>query len=182
MQDLKEIKFLRKKLGLTQTELAQRANVSQSLVAKVESGRLDPSYENARKIFEVLNQLESKNELMAKDIMYKKIIFISHNDDLETAIKKMKRYEISQLPVLKRNKVIGYVSESTLLSKILEGNGKDVMVKTIMEDAPPILPPTASKRVIVSLLKHFPLVLVSDEGKLKGIITKADLLRAIYAK
>ena len=38
MSELEEIKRIRKKLGISQTELANRAQVSQSLIAKVESG------------------------------------------------------------------------------------------------------------------------------------------------
>jgi len=34
--ELEEVKKIRKKLGLTQTELANRAGVSQSLIAKIE--------------------------------------------------------------------------------------------------------------------------------------------------
>ena len=42
MDELIELKKLRKKLGLTQNQLAKRANVSQSLIAKIESNKIDP--------------------------------------------------------------------------------------------------------------------------------------------
>ena len=38
------ISKIRKQLGLTQIQLANLAGVSQSLIAKLESGRIDPSY------------------------------------------------------------------------------------------------------------------------------------------
>ena len=40
--ELREIKELRKKFGLTQTDLAELAGVSQSLIAKLESNMIDP--------------------------------------------------------------------------------------------------------------------------------------------
>ncbi len=61
MYDLKEIKVIRKKLGITQGELAKLSNVSQSMIAKIESNILDPSYTNACKIFNALNDLNNKN-------------------------------------------------------------------------------------------------------------------------
>jgi len=42
--EINEVKDIRKRLGLTQLELAKRANVSQSLIAKIEAGRIDPRY------------------------------------------------------------------------------------------------------------------------------------------
>ena len=61
--ELEEIKEIRKKLGLTQSDLAKRAGVSQSLIAKVESGRLDPAYSNAQKLINALNDYGRKKEL-----------------------------------------------------------------------------------------------------------------------
>ena len=56
MDDLSELRILRKKIGLTQSELAKQASVSQSLIAKIESKKIDPSYTNAKKIFETLQK------------------------------------------------------------------------------------------------------------------------------
>ncbi|MBI2647565.1 helix-turn-helix domain-containing protein, partial [Candidatus Woesearchaeota archaeon] len=61
--ELVEVKKIRKKLELTQTQLANRAGVSQSLIAKVESGRIDPTYSKTKKIFSALSELEKKEEI-----------------------------------------------------------------------------------------------------------------------
>ena len=50
----------------------------------------------------------------------------------------------------------------------------------IMDESPPIVSKTASIQVISNLLRHYPMVLVSDSGKLVGLITKADLLSKLY--
>ena len=49
-----------------------------------------------------------------------------------------------------------------------------------MEETPPILSKTTSIKVISNLLRHYPTVLVSENGKLVGLITKADLLEKLY--
>ncbi len=176
--ELEEIKHIRKKLGLTQFELAQRAGVSQSLIAKTESGRLDPTYTNARKIFTALDDLEKKKELKAESIMNKKVISVDPSDDVKDAIQKMKKHQISQMPVITNHKSIGIISESIILEHLTEKKVK--FVKDIMGESPPIIPKETSSKVVSNLLRHYPMVLVSSEGELIGLITKADLLSKLY--
>jgi predicted transcriptional regulator len=51
---LDSIKPARLKIGLTQQKLASLTGVSTSMINQIESGRCQPSYSTARKIFEVL--------------------------------------------------------------------------------------------------------------------------------
>lgn len=50
-----DVRALRKKKGLRQTDLAHAANISQPQVAKIESGAQKPSVKVAKRIAEVLN-------------------------------------------------------------------------------------------------------------------------------
>jgi predicted transcriptional regulator len=176
--ELSEIKKIRKTLGLTQTDLAKRANVSQSLIAKIESGKIDPTFTKTKRIFETLNELENKEEIKAEEIMNKKIISVSPEDNIKESVDKMKKFGISQMPVIIDHKMVGLVSESGLLDALIGEKGKKI--SDIMEEAPPIVSKTTSVKVISSLLRHYPVVLVSDSGKLTGLITKADLLGKLY--
>ena len=74
MIELNEIRKIRKKIGITQTGLANRAGVSQSLIAKIESGRIDPTYTKTKKIFAALSDLEKKEEIKAEQLMNSKIV------------------------------------------------------------------------------------------------------------
>ena len=74
-RNLEEIKRLRKKYHLNQKELARRANVSQSLIAKIEAGTVEPSFSKAMQIFEALEQLREKEEIKTRDIINPKINF-----------------------------------------------------------------------------------------------------------
>lgn len=178
--EITEIKQIRKKIGLTQGELAKRADVSQSLIAKIESGRLDPTYSKAKKIMETLSSLTKEKSLKAEEIMNKKIIFVNPNEDIKEVIKKIKKYDISQLPVVEHNKCVGLVSESILLDAILAKKGNKV--EDIMDEAPPIISKDASVDIISNLLKFYPIILVASGGKYLGIITKSDMLLKIYKK
>jgi predicted transcriptional regulator len=176
--EINEIKHIRKKLGLTQHQLAQRAQVSQSLIAKIESGRLDPTYSNAQKIFNALDDLSKKQEAKAEELMTDKIISVTPDDSIKEAISKMKRFNISQMPVIEEHKSIGLVSESTILEAMLNKHVRSV--KEVMHESPPVVSNSSTLTVISNLLKFYPMVLVSENGKLKGVITRSDLLAKVY--
>ena len=178
LYELEEIKEIRKKFGLTQGQLASRAGVSQSLIAKIEAGRLDPTHSKAKKIFEAIDSLGKKKELKAEKIMNKGIISVKPSDKIRDAIGKMKKSNISQMPVIEDHKSIGVVSESIILEALLNKKGDNV--KDIMDDSAPVVSKNTNISVISNLLRFYPMVLVSDGGELKGIITKADLLGKIY--
>lgn len=58
MPELTELAAIRRRLQITQSELASRAGVSQSLISKVESGEVVPAYDRAKKVFDALEELE----------------------------------------------------------------------------------------------------------------------------
>lgn len=178
--ELNEIKNIRKKFGLSQTQLAKRAGVSQSLVAKIESGRIDPTYSKAQKIFDALQSLTEKKEVKAEDLMNKNIISAQPEDTIKDIIKKMKKHGISQMPVVEEHKAVGTISETTLLDAITSDMKPETEVREVMKDAPPIVAKNATLAVISNLLRYYPMILVSEEGKLKGLITKSDMLSKVY--
>ena len=175
MNEIREIGIIRKKLGLTQTELAQKSGVSQSLIAKIESGKLDPTYSKTKKIFETLNLLSQEKSLKARDIMNRKVVSVQPLKKLDSVIRVMRKYGISQLPVMEGNRVAGLVTESLLLKQIME-KGPSGTVGEVMETAPPIVSEKTDMGAVVGLLRHFPLVLVMEKGTLRGLITKSDIL------
>ena len=68
MRSLSEIKKIRKALGLTQKKLAFISGVSQSLVAKIESDRIDPTYSKVNQIFSALDSQKRSVEITAESI------------------------------------------------------------------------------------------------------------------
>ena len=178
-----EISKKRKMLGLTQTELAKLAGVSQSLIAKLESGRIDPSYTKVKTIFDVINKLELKNKIKADRINYNKVVSVQEKQLVSEAVVLMKKYGYSQLPVLNKRQVVGSISEKTILSQILAGNFLDQIsklpIKEVMEESLPQVNEDAPLSLISSLLQVYPAVLISTKGNVVGIITKADFLKLL---
>ena len=173
--ELKDIKEIRKKFDLTQVELAKKSGVSQSLIAKIEAGKLDPTFSKAQKIFDALDNLTKKEETKCSEIMTKKIVSVSPNSLVQEVVNKMKKYAISQLPVIDKDKVVGYLSEAIVLDALMQGK-KDVKVNEIMEEVPPTIDKNASISIVSDLLKIYSMVLVMEKGKLLGLITKSDII------
>jgi predicted transcriptional regulator len=174
--DLKEIKVIRKKLGMTQAQLAQMSGVSQSLIAKIESDLIDPTYSKTMKIIDTLRHLQGKKELKAKDIMQKKIISVEPSQNVKDVITIMRKHAISQMPVITDHKVVGLISESIILDAMMEG--KSNQVSAIMSDAPPVMSQNTSIEVLTDLLKYFPITIIADKGKIEGVVTKSDILKS----
>lgn len=181
MEDISQIRELRKKLGITQHELAKLSGVSQSLIAKIEAGRIDPAYSKAKGIISALQRQQFSKEKSAKDLMHPGIAAISPDETLHSAAAKMRKHSISQLPVAEGRHVVGSITERTILEHFAPGkkNMANLRVREVMEGAFPTVLPSTPVSAVASLLLHYPAILVMEKGSVEGIITKADLLKAI---
>ena len=166
------LKMLRKKAGLSQTALAEKISISQAHIAKIERGRVNPTLGTINKILIAIRPRETQK---CKDIMEHHLRFLGQNDDARKALLMMRKYRISQLPVIKNNVQVGSISEGTLLKNF--ENMKDKKVKDIMDSSFPIVDENDDIGILPSLLEFHQAVLVSAKGKLQGIITKLDILR-----
>lgn len=183
LPDLGEIKTRRKQLGLTQTQLAAQAGVSQSLITKVEAGRLVPAYANAKRIFDALEAQVQENTLRASDVMTTKIISAKPDASISSAVKLMKKHSVSQIPVMDGGIVVGSFSERHIIERMHSKNrvqdiGKSE-VQAVMGDSMPIVQEATPFSVVGELLEQGQGVLVARKGKIKGIVTKADLLNVV---
>ena len=183
MLDIDKIKDIRKNLHLTQKQLAQLAGVSQSLIAKIEQNKIDPAYSKVQAILESLENYMNKNKkiIFAKDIMTHPIISVHPDDKLEKAIRVMRSKSISQLPVFANGHPVGSIIDDKFVYWIGKygNNLSKILVSEVMGDSFPIIPQTANLEIITSILRHYKSVLVKDGNSVKGIITKADLLKVI---
>jgi len=171
------IREARRALGLTQAQLAEQAGVSQSFVAKLESGMLDPSLSSMKRISSALEGVKRAKEKKVSDVMRHGVISVSPVDSIKTAAQRMRARSISQLPVLSRGRIVGMITETDVLDAILsEKNGR---VSSVMRDPPPLIAPSSSIRVASDLLKWWPIVLVGDKGRLVGIVSKSDLISSL---
>jgi len=184
MPDVSEIRRLRKNWDLTQHELSKESGVSQSLIAKIESGKIVPSYEKARKLFETLERTEKKESASAKEIMSKKPGFVNSSDSAKKAISVMEKNGFSQLLVRDTCQCVGVVTERGALSALrkLGSEFENAEVGEIMEAPLTIVSETATFPLLAGILNYEQAILVSRKGKIVGIVTKSDLLKSALEK
>ncbi len=180
---LEEIAKKRHQLGLKQAELAKAAGVSQSLIAKLEAGKIDSSYTKVKMIFDVLERLEVKKKIQAGKMFQIDVVSVQKNEPISKVVQLMKTFGYSQLPVFEGKQSVGSISEKAILHQIMAGKDlKQISALStgeIMEEAFPQVAEDAPISLISSLLQVYSAVLVSKKGKIVGIITKADLLRML---
>ncbi|MCX8150771.1 MAG: CBS domain-containing protein [Candidatus Bathyarchaeota archaeon] len=180
---LEDIGKRRRQLGLKQSELAKLAGVSQSLIAKLEAGKIDSSYTKVKAIFDVLERLEIKNRIQAEKVLHKEVIGVQKEEPVAKVVQLMKEHNFSQIPVFNGKQSVGSVSEKTILRQILAGCDLAEISKLptakIMDEAFPQVSEDAPLSLISNLLQVYSAVLVSKQGEVMGIITKADLLRML---
>ncbi len=178
-----DLKRLRVASGLTQAELAKKVGVSQSLIAKIESGAIDPKISLVEKIIGAL--LKSKKRIGAKaiEIATKPLIYVKPDDNILKCIDLMISKGISQLPVIEENKNLGSVTESCIIKRFGSAENLENLVNekvsNIMGKAFPVIDGNSKIDEILPLLESNSAVLVAEKGKIVGIITKADILRLL---
>jgi predicted transcriptional regulator len=172
---------MRIKLGITQKKLASMAGVSTSMINQIESGRSQPSYETAKKIFDNLASLEGQSSPhKAGDFCSKEIIKLKPSNTLHDAIEKMHKFSISQIPVFDGNTPVGVVSDDGImkhLADIGEFELKHAKLSETMEPPPPIVDYDTPANVLVPLIRFSKCILVSKKSKFVGIITASDTLK-----
>jgi len=181
MHEIGRIGKLRKQLGLTQKELAARAGVSQSLIAKIESGKIDPAYSKVMQIMAVLQREHNRGRKTVEQIMTPHLIFVAPGDSVGKAIRLMQSNDISQLPVFEAGKSVGSLSDGMIVDLMERKGGKlkGVKVGEVMSESFPAIPANSLVDAAVGMFHHYRAVLVVKNGKVAGIITKADLLKAM---
>jgi len=69
LPDISQIASFRRRLGATQKRIAIESGVSQSLISKIEAGRVVPTYENAKLIIDTLERIEIESEMRQDNTM-----------------------------------------------------------------------------------------------------------------
>ncbi len=111
----------------------------------------------------------------------KPLVTVKTEELVSHAIERMRKFQISQIPVLDSDGFVGSVDESALFTAFLEDkNMGDTPIKEIMKDPFPVVKANTSLDEISGLIKNGnPAVLVALENGKHHIITKYDVISHI---
>jgi predicted transcriptional regulator len=168
-----DLKERRTELGLTQSELADRADVSQPLIARIEGGDVDPRLSTLRRIVTALDEAESA-VMHAEDIMHQGVVSVAPDDSVRKAIDVMVKEGYSQLPVVRDGRPQGIISNSDI-RQLEPENAAELPVADAMREAVTTVEPDATLDEVNAHLNHQDAVMVVADGRLRGIITEADV-------
>lgn len=126
------------------------------------------------KSMKVQDILEIKNN--------EEFIAVKKSDSIHEVLRKMKERDISQLPVMENDIIVGSINENKVLNAILENSGyaDEIKIGELMQ-APF---PTVTLDTAISDLKHYfdkniYAVITEDRTGKKHIITQYDLINAV---
>lgn len=118
------------------------------------------------------------SQLVSKKGQVKELIYLNTDHTVSDAVKMMKEYDISQMPVMDNGKVVGSIQESNLLNTIFSDMSvTEKSVKEIMKDALPTVNATDKvSNVYQQLSGGNSAVVVMENDKPVSLITKMDML------
>jgi len=117
-------------------------------------------------------------EIKSKDIMSKNLFTVEPDDEVSTAVGMMRQHDVSEVPVISDDKVVGMVSYETLLKK------RSIPMTTKIENVM-IFPPRVGRDDSIMdiaetmLSSGYRAVPVTDKERIIGIVSRTDLLSII---
>lgn len=111
-------------------------------------------------------------------------VIVRPNDTLLTAYKRMRVADVSQLPVIdEKGTFVGIVDEAILLKYVEQVTARmDIPISEIMKQPSAKLPYSASLNEAAALLEDHPTIIVTEQDRLLGVVTRIDLLNYFVLK
>lgn len=133
------------------------------------------------------NQLLEPERITAAELVMRKdggapqLVSVSRDTTVREALRLIREYDISQLPVCDGDECVGAIPESALMAHVIEDpSALDHAVEGIMEPGFPVVEgDMPMSRVGRLLTRQCPAVLVRDGDGLAGIVTRYDMVRLL---
>lgn len=117
-------------------------------------------------------------DLISRSHQRGETIIVRPDESLNVACKRMKQAEISQLPVVDGNHLVGILNEQDILLSTL--SNQDALSKTVasaMTRNPKTLLPSASLKDALAVFKrHHAVLIQSQDGTFHGVLTPIDVI------
>ncbi|HEY3520752.1 MAG TPA: pyridoxal-phosphate dependent enzyme [Rhodanobacteraceae bacterium] len=116
-------------------------------------------------------------DLILRPYAQRDTVVVGPNELLVTAYNRMKLYDVSQLPVMEGDKIVGMLDESDLLIHVYgdEDRFRDP-VSTAMVSRLHVLPVDSPIESLLPIFERGHVAIVTDRDRFLGLITRIDLL------
>jgi cystathionine beta-synthase len=104
-------------------------------------------------------------------------VTVKPGDSLMQVYRRMKLYEVSQLPVVDGGRIVGIVDESDLLVHVQDDpeRFKDAVSAAMVREVETV-PPDAPISALLPVFQRDHVAVVAKQGRLVGLVTRIDLL------
>lgn len=183
---IKQIKAFMRETGFSEQRLADETGLSQPVISRILMGERELRYEEAKKIVDCLTSKLSSipPKMRASDVATKgeNLMKVHVEENLSDVAKMMFEKGYSQAPVYENEMIKGIITEKSFIELLLtpEKDLRKLKVKDApIEDAPRYSPETPLQNIAKALLDYYS-ILIEEDGRVKGIITRADLLKLFF--
>lgn len=123
-------------------------------------------------------QTHDLRDLITRPYTRRNAITISPGDSLQAAYRKMKNYDVSQLPVMSEGKLAGIISETDILLAVT-GNPDGFSIPVAQAMAKNLITIEANKPMqdLLPVFDQNMVAIVVDKGEFLGLVTPIDLLQ-----
>ena len=123
-------------------------------------------------------QFGDLRDLISRPYQSKDLIVMRPNETLSTVYQRMKLYDVSQLPVIKDDEIVGIIDESDVMMYVYDNNDKfEDPVSSAMTKNLEFIEVTSPLAKLLPVFDQGKIAIIKDqEGKFLGLITRIDLL------
>jgi cystathionine beta-synthase len=105
-----------------------------------------------------------------------KVETASSSDTILAVVNKLKKFGISQLPVVDDGRLRGLIHESDLLKALVSGRTQDATIAEMIESDYATVTPQTKVELMKNVMNDAKVALVMDGPTIVGLVTKIDLI------
>jgi cystathionine beta-synthase len=116
-------------------------------------------------------------DLIARSYLQGEVVSVFPSDTLQQVYAKMKSFDVSQVPVIDQNRIVGLMDETDLLLAVLaDAKGFSIKVDSVMKDKLVTIEVSRPVQELVPIFESGCVALVVEDGHFLGLITPLDFL------
>ncbi|WP_457325239.1 pyridoxal-phosphate dependent enzyme [Roseateles sp. P5_E11] len=122
-------------------------------------------------------RLGDLRDLISRPVTSGGVVSVGPDDTLQTAFSRMRQADVSQLPVLDGDRLVGLLDESDLLARLhADAAAFGALVQSAMNTDVITLAPSASLTELNEQLRRGLVAVIADDAGFHGLVTRFDLI------